>query len=122
MPTNIPVVWIIDNNHWERADLRALLIERGYAADGFVDIFHAVASFYRETAEKPALIVLEIRNLAYGPQDLEELARLKVPVVLLTGVFEKDGELPVKYKWAAVLRRPFTFGQVADAVDGLVRA
>ncbi len=118
MQTNPPLIWIIDNNYWEWASLRALLIERGYTADGFASVFLAVATLYREAAEKPALIVLEIKNLPCRFQEMDELARLKAPIVLLTGVFENDRELLEKYKWAAVLRRPFTFGQVADRLLG----
>ncbi len=59
------LIWIIDNNHWERANIRAVLIERGCEVEGFVSIFHAVVMLYREIVEKPAAIVLEIKNLPY---------------------------------------------------------
>ena len=37
-----PVVWIVDADHWPRAELRALLIERGYDAIGFESLVDAV--------------------------------------------------------------------------------
>ena len=45
-------------------------------------------------------------------------ARIGVPVILLTGVYE-DMELTQRHQWAAVLRRPFTIGQVAETVERL---
>ena len=114
-----PVIWIIDNNHWERASIRAVLIERCYEVEGFVSIFRAVAMLYREIVEKPAAIVLETKNLPYQSPELDELARVGAPILLLTGVYE-DRELVGKYEWAAVLRRPFTIGQVASTVERLL--
>jgi FixJ family two-component response regulator len=114
-----PLIWIIDSNHWERVNLRAVLIERGCEVEGFVSIFHAVVMLYREIVEKPAAIVLEIKNLAYQSLELDELARIGAPIILLTGVYE-DMKLADEHKWAAVLRRPFTIGQVAQTVERLV--
>ncbi|MGA2402527.1 MAG: hypothetical protein ABSG91_12615 [Syntrophobacteraceae bacterium] len=113
-----PIIWIIDNNHWERVNLRAVLIEGGCEVKGFVSIFHAVLMLYREEVEKPALIVLEINNLQYQGPELDELARIGVPVILLSGVYE-DAELARRHQWAAVLRRPVTIGQVAQTVERL---
>ena len=113
-----PIIWIIDNNHWERANLRAVLIERGYEVEGFVSISHALLLFYREKVEKPAVIVLEIKNLQYQGAEPDELLRIGVPVILLSGVYE-DMELAQKHQWAAVLRRPFTVGQVAETSERL---
>ena len=116
---NPPVIWLIDNNHWERADIRAQLIELGFQVEGFVNIFHALSMFHRQIVERPRLLILELHNLAYQVSDLNELFRLGAPVILLTGVFEDDRELLEKHKWAAVLRRPFSIGQLADLVLAL---
>lgn len=115
-----PLIWIIDNNHWDRANIRAVLIEGGFEVEGFVSIFHAVVMLFREIVEKPDAIVLEIKNLPYQSPELNELVRIGAPIVLLTGVYE-DRELVDKYEWAAVLRRPFTIGQVARIVEQVVR-
>jgi AmiR/NasT family two-component response regulator len=116
-----PVVWIIDNNHWERANIRAVLIERGFEVEGFVSIFHAVLTLYRQIIQKPDVIVLEAKNLPHRSGEIEDLARLGAPIILLVGVYE-NRELADKYKWAEILRRPFTIGQVARAVDGVMRS
>jgi len=113
-----PIIWIIDNNHWERANLRAVLIERGYEVEGFVSIFHALLMFYREKVEKPAVIVLEIKNLQCQSAEPDELFRIGVPVILLSGVYD-DMELAQRHQWAEVLRRPFTIGQVAQTAERL---
>ena len=111
-----PSIWIIDNIHRERANIRAVLIERGFEVEGFVSIFHAVVMLARGIVEKPAAIVLEIKDLPYQRPELNELARTGAPIVLLTGVYE-DSRLIGEQEWAAVLRRPFTIGQVAGAVE-----
>ncbi len=108
-----PLIWLIDNNHWERAGIRALLMEHGCEVDGFVSIAHAVIGIYREVVERPALIVLEIKNLTFDDEEIDELFRWEAPVVLLTGVYENRG-LRDRHKWAAVLRRPFSMWDVAD--------
>jgi DNA-binding NtrC family response regulator len=113
------LIWIIDNNHWERANLRAVLIEQGCEVEGFVSILQAVVMLNRGIVEKPAAIVLEIKNLPYGSPEVDELVRTGAPIILLTGVYE-DRELADKHKWAAVLQRPFTIGQVAQTVERLV--
>ena len=113
-----PTIWIIDNNHWERANLGAVLIERGYEVEGFVSIFDALVMFYREKIEKPAVTVLEIKNLQYQGAELDELLRIGAPVILLSGVYE-DMESARRREWAAVLRRPFTVGQVAQTAERL---
>jgi hypothetical protein len=113
---NQPIIWLIDNNHWERADIRALLIELGFQVEGFVDIRHSLSLFHREIVEKPDLIILELHGLVFKESELDKLSRLEAPVILLTGVFEDDRQPLVKYKWSAVLRRPFSIGQLAELV------
>lgn len=115
-----PLVWIVDNNHWERANIGAVLTEQGFEAEGFASISDAVVLLHRETVKKPAAIVIETKNLPYQSEQLDELARIGAPVILLTGVYE-DRELADKQKWAAVLRRPFSVGEVAGTVERLLR-
>ena len=114
-----PLIWIIDSNHWERANIRAVLIERGCEVDGFVSVLHAVVALDRVILEKPSLIVFETKNLPYGSGELEALTRIGAPIVLLTGVYE-NRESVDKHRWAEVLRRPFTIGQVAETVERLL--
>jgi hypothetical protein len=78
-----PLIRIIDSNHWERVNLRAVLIECGCKVEGFESIFHAVVMLCREIVEKPAAIVVEIKNLAYQSREMDEFARIGAPVVLL---------------------------------------
>ncbi len=98
--------------------MRAVLIECGYEVEGFVDISHALLMLYGEKVEKPGVIVLEIKNLQYRGAELDELFRIGVPVILLSGVYE-EMELARGHQWAAVLRRPFTVGRVAQAAARL---
>lgn len=114
-----PLIWLIDYNHWERANIGALLIERGFKVEGFVSISHAVMMFHREIVEKPTAVVLEIKGLPYRSTELTELMGIGAPVILLTGVYE-DSEVVDKHKWGAVLRRPFSIGQLAEVVERLL--
>ncbi len=63
--------------------MRAVLVERGCKVEGFESIFHAVVTLCREIVEKPAAIVLEIKNLAFQSRELDELARIGAPALLL---------------------------------------
>lgn len=83
-----------------------------------MSIFDGLVMFYREKIEKPALIVLEIKNLQYLGAELDELLRIGAPVILLSGVYE-DMESARRHQWAAVLRRPFTVGEVAQTAERL---
>ncbi len=78
-----PLIRIIDSNHWERVNLGAVLIEHGCKVEGFESIFHAFVMLCREIVEKPAAIVLKIKDLAYQSRELEQHARSKEPVILL---------------------------------------
>ncbi len=84
-----------------------------------MSIIRAMVGLHRGIVRKPALIVLEIQNLGHGSSDLERLFRLDVPVVVLTGVYE-DRQVLEKWNCAAVMRRPFTIGQVVETVERLV--
>jgi len=78
-----PLIRIIDSNHWERANLRADPIECGCKVEGFESIFHAVVMLLRDIVEKPAAIVLEIKNLAHQSREMDEFTRIGAPVILL---------------------------------------
>ena len=56
------VIWIIDNEQWPRAYLRAELIERGYEALGFEKLSHGLSELNRAVMKKPQIIVLELKG------------------------------------------------------------
>jgi hypothetical protein len=105
------VVWIIGQEHWERAELRAELIERGYDADGFAGMQDALAALRVPARPRPAAVLIDLRGLLYTAQELAALQRLGVPLLALAGAGEGTGG-----QWTAVLRRPLTVGQTVDAV------
>ena len=117
-----PVVWIVSTQHWPRALLRAELIERGFDAAGHASLAHALAALRHPYVPRPRLIVLELRGLAAGPDQLEALARSDVPVLLLGGAIELAAGWVAGLEWAAVIRRPFSIGAVADRVEELLGA
>jgi hypothetical protein len=111
-----PIIWIIDSRHWPRAYLRAELIERGLEAIGYKRLSEAVAVLRIKSVIRPAAIVLELHDQYIEPRLLDALTRSGIPVLLLKGTFGTN-EIVNAYSWAAVMRRPFTVGSVADKVQ-----
>jgi DNA-binding NtrC family response regulator len=116
-PEHEAAVWIVDSEHWPRACLRAELIERGYDAVGFLELDKAMAAIRAPALRKPGAIVLELRDQVVTRSALEALADSKLPVIALAGTLELNTPLIRNFTWAAVLSRPFSLGDVADAVE-----
>jgi len=119
-PAKEPVLWIVDSEQWPRACLRAELIERGYNPYGFIGINDALESFSQEEAQKPEVLVLELRGQNLTGAVLESIGRLKIPTILLAGNPEINDPLIANYHWDVILRRPVTLGTVADIVERIV--
>ena len=113
-------VWIVNAQHWPRALLRAELIERGFEAAGHASLAHALAALRHPYVPQPHLVVLELRGLTIKRDELDTLVRSDVPVVLLGGAVELAAGWVAEFEWAAVMRRPFSIGAVADRVEGLL--
>ena len=103
------VVWIIDAEQWPRVMLRAELIERGLDAVGYETAGDAIESL---PSRPPNVIVANLRGQA--PRLVERLLAIGVPVLIIAGAPEID-DLP-QGAWAAVLRRPVSIGEIADAI------
>ncbi|MCF6157322.1 MAG: hypothetical protein E3K32_01845 [wastewater metagenome] len=112
-----PVIWIINNQHWPRALLRAELIERGFDAVGYINIAHALWAYRHPLIEKPNMIVLELRDLTLKRNELELLFQIGVPIIALGGTAEFNERLIGEFTWTAMMRRPFTIGAIADVVE-----
>ncbi len=119
-PSVPPIVWIVDSEHWARALLRAELIERGCEAVGYADIRSALAALRRRKSPSPEVIVLELRGQRIEGHALADLGTAGVPIVILGGSVELNEPAVRGRKWAAVLRRPFTIGAVAETVERLL--
>lgn len=104
------VVWIIDAEQWPRAMLRAELIERGRDAAGYETIHDAIESL---PVRPPHVIVVDLRGQPL--RLVERLLAIGVPVIVIGGLLEIN-ELP-DGAWSAVLRRPVSIGEIADAVQ-----
>ncbi len=118
-------VWIIDEDHWPRACLRAELIERGYDAIGFAGAEEARAAV--PTATTLGLPAIAVVDVGPGePGGIEELAPLLAEHgVALVGVGRAvgaGGEAEAHPPWRMLLHRPITLGQIADVVDRLADA
>ncbi len=115
-----PVIWIIDRQQWPRAALRAELLERGVEAVGFIELTDALAALKDPHSTKPQVIVLELFGLSPKQNEFDMLTSTGIPVLILCGAAELN-DAPVRnHKWAAVLQRPFSIGDVVTAVDRLL--
>ena len=114
------MIWIIDRQQWPRAYLRAELMERGFDAMGFIELSQAIAAINDPNDLKPRLIVLELHDLSFTQHELGTLAHTGIPMIALGGAVELNEEWVRNFKWAAVMRRPFTIGKVADLVEELL--
>ena len=105
----VSVVWTIDPDQWPRAMLRAELIERGVDAAGYLRPSDALA---RLGARFPDLIVVDVRDMTR--EEIADLFKVGVPVIGIAGTPEPSwiGD----FNWAALLRRPVSIGEIADAV------
>ena len=102
-----PVIWIIDSQQWQRAYLRAELIERGFEAVGFIELAYALAALHHPYSAKPCIIVLELRGLSHKHDELDALAQIAIPIIALGGAVELNAEWVKQFEWAAILQRPF---------------
>lgn len=112
-----PSVWIISRQHWPRALLRAELIGRGYQAVGFFSLQDALQTLTLLQLHRPALLVVELRDLQISPDELAALEQTGIPIILLGGATELADPAVRQRSWRAVIARPFTLGAVADRVE-----
>jgi DNA-binding NtrC family response regulator len=117
-----PVLWIIDSEQWPRACLRAELIERGYDPYGFITIADALDSIRRGISPKPQAVVLELREQNFTHEMIETIRKMGIPTILLGGNLELNDPVIRQHRWDVILKRPFSLGTVADAVQNLVPA
>jgi hypothetical protein len=114
-----PMVWVIDAEHWPRACLRAELMERGFEAVGFEGMAQVLSALRHNLYERPFVIVIDLRHLTFQPKERDALTRIPAMKILLGGTVELDEAWVKEADWALVMKRPFTIGEVADAVEGL---
>jgi len=112
-----PVVWIISNQQWPRAFIRAELIERGFDAIGFEDAGQAIAAIGDKRTPKPLLLILDLRQSSVTRIQPHNLAHKKIPIVALAGNLEPDDRSVEEFGWIAILKTPFTIGDVCHLVE-----
>jgi hypothetical protein len=97
------------------------LIERGFVALGYEEIAEAVAAPQGPEIGQPQVIVLEFREQVLDRETLEPLAAAGIPMMILGGIPELKEPVIKEFAWAALMRRPFTIGAVADMVERIIR-
>jgi DNA-binding response OmpR family regulator len=111
-------VWVVSEDQWPRAYLRAELIERGYDAVGFVALKDAVVRLMLARSQRPDLLVVDLPAVELDDELRATLFREGVPVLVITSADATDGGEagPV----IETLRRPITIGAIADTVQRLL--
>ena len=69
---------------------------------------------------RPDIILVELRDLAATDGEPVTLARGGIPVMALGGSLELNAEWVRDFKWAGIVQRPCTIGQVADRIERLL--
>ena len=115
-------VWIVDRQHWPRTLLRGELLESGLDVVGFATVEDALVALVSAAATRPDLIIIELKGLGVGDAEiLDRLAQTGLPVMLLGGVVELNSDTVRSGEWVAILKRPFTLGQVVRVVRRLLQ-
>jgi DNA-binding response OmpR family regulator len=115
-------VWIVDRQQWPRALLRGELLESGLDVVGFVTVEDALVALVSATASRPDLIVVELKGLGVGDDEsLNRLDQTGLQVMLLGGEVELNSDTVRLGEWMAILKRPFTLGQVVQVVRRLLQ-
>jgi len=121
LPHVPPRVLVISGDQWPRAGIRAELREAGYDAIGALDVAAAFACPARDPSRGPVRLIVVEQDALSDDEARESLGRLTarfggLPVVLLAHATRAQ---PAGH-WAAILRRPFSVGDVVAAVRRLV--
>jgi len=112
-----PVVWVISNQQWPRAFIRAELIERGFDAIGFEEAGQAIAAFGDKRTPKPLMLILDLRQSSITKIQFDNLTHKKVPTIALAGNLEPESSFKEEPSWIAVMKMPFTIGEVCNLVE-----
>ena len=109
-------VWVISNEHWLRALLRAELIEQGYDATGYPTTDEAVAELSRQPLQKPRVLILDLTGQEITRHQFSHLAAGGTRTVLLGGAVDLADPVLGDFRWAAVMKRPFTIREIVAVV------
>jgi DNA-binding NtrC family response regulator len=110
-----PAVWLIDSDQWPRALLRAELIERGYDAIGFTSVEEAIGRLAVQRGRRPRLVLVDLAGQALTRGGVALLSAGDVPVIGIAGAVDAAGA-PERLGLSALMRRPVSLGDIADAV------
>jgi DNA-binding response OmpR family regulator len=115
-------IWIIGADQWPRALLRAELIERGYEAVGFERVRDALIRLLAAPGEHPQALVIDLGSDGRPKTDdapVSSLVRAGAPLVGITRAVASDDEASRGVPWKALLTRPISIGEIADAIERL---
>lgn len=97
------------------------MIERGYEAIGYEELFQALLMFRKPDLERPHLIVLELCGLRIKRDELEALTEKGIPIITLGSKKELEEELIREFDWSATVQRPCTIGTIADKIEKIIK-
>jgi FixJ family two-component response regulator len=113
-----PSIWIVDDEHWPRACLRAELLERGYDAVGFETTRDVLVQMVLDSM-RPALLVVTVSAQPLSGRQVNALKKEGIPIWAVGGAATSPDH-PLLAASAKVLRRPLTIGEIADEIQRAV--
>ncbi|RME96890.1 MAG: hypothetical protein D6773_16535 [Alphaproteobacteria bacterium] len=116
-----PTIWLVSVNQWERALLRAELLERGLEVIGFVHPEHALYALSLPVYRRPDLMVVDLTGIIKPDVTLPLLAATRLSVVLLGGQLQLRHPVVKQHRWRHIVARPVRLGDLADLLERLVR-
>ena len=113
-------VWIVSSQQWPRIYMVAELLERGFRTAVFENSEDFLAAFLAIYGRKPDVILLELTDLSITNELLAALEESRVPVIALGSETSLSREITKDFKWAGIIRRPYTIGTAVDMVEALL--
>jgi CheY-like chemotaxis protein len=118
----VPIVLLAGGEFRPRALILAQLQEEGYDVTA-TETWDEAELLLRKRAIRPDAVVFDVEGEAHAAAALATLARLVAPAraVILTSSAGVRAEDVQRFGFDHVLARPYSVGDVADAVAGSVR-
>jgi DNA-binding NtrC family response regulator len=112
-------LWIIDEEQWTRACLRAELLERGHDVIGFERMADALLALWRGDPV-PAVVLIDVAGQHLDQRTLLAFRGRGSRLVGLVGGLQRQSELARSSAWDLVRARPVRLGDLADDIERLL--
>lgn len=115
------MVMLVMGKWQERALVSAQLQEEGYRVKTFPNL-EVAAAYLCHASVLPDAVILDYGSIKVSPEKLKAFRLLlgEIPLVLCTAPYSRDRAAEEVLKPARILVRPFTIGELVEAIKGLL--